>query len=497
MKLFVALARVSSERQKREGFSLEDQEAKLHELAGRHGGTIFKLFKIAETASKRDERTTFREMLAFAKKYAKRLKGILFVKVDRAMRNLADWVELERLESEWNIPLIFPDQPSGETPSGRGHRRFSAVMATMQVEQQAHDIRAGHQRRIESGLPLGAAPYGYRNVRINGRSIIEIDEKDSPKVKRIFELYAYQPVTLDSLVDLLARQGIVYTDRTPKFARSTLQRMLNNRHYLGEVLYQGTWRPGSFEWLIDRATFTAAQDRMGGKVYHAHEMTFAGSRIVCDHCGHVITGEKKTKQTPSGATRTYTYYRCSKYSAPNHPRCRVTEAELNGQLLELFDRLRLEDQEMRDLFIEIIRARAHASQAASADHREELKRLRDAADQKMKRLLDMRLDNEISADDFAKKRTELEEHRAGLLLQLETLDRDSSETTALAVKSFELSQNLKEKWLAADYAAKRTILEIVCSEMRLNRGKLTIFLRKPFDLLAEGVVLETNGAMGI
>ena len=76
MKRFAALARVSSREQEREGFSLEVQEDALRRYATQAGGEIVKLYRIAETASKADERKTFRELVANAKQ--KKLK----VKVD-------------------------------------------------------------------------------------------------------------------------------------------------------------------------------------------------------------------------------------------------------------------------------------------------------------------------------------------------------------------------------------------------------------------------------
>lgn len=70
MKQFAALARVSSREQEREGFSLEVQEEALKRYATQAGGEIVKFFKIAETASKGEQRKTFRELLAYAKKNA-------------------------------------------------------------------------------------------------------------------------------------------------------------------------------------------------------------------------------------------------------------------------------------------------------------------------------------------------------------------------------------------------------------------------------------------
>ncbi|CAN0361552.1 unnamed protein product, partial [Ectocarpus sp. 4 AP-2014] len=98
-KRFLALARVSSREQEREGFSLDVQEEALDRYAAEQGGSITKLFRIAETATKPDERRTFRELLEYAKANTADLTAVLFFKVDRAARNLFDYVELERLEA--------------------------------------------------------------------------------------------------------------------------------------------------------------------------------------------------------------------------------------------------------------------------------------------------------------------------------------------------------------------------------------------------------------
>ena len=85
-------------------------------------------------------------------------------------------------------------------------------------------------------------------------------------VKRIFELYAYHGHTLDSLGQKLTEEAIVYTDSTPCFPRSTLQRILRDRSYIGEVRYHEQWYPGSHESLVDRATWDRVQVLMGDKV---------------------------------------------------------------------------------------------------------------------------------------------------------------------------------------------------------------------------------------
>ena len=96
----------SSRGQEREGFSPDVQEDGFRNYADRVGGEIVRMFRIADTASKKDERMTFKELLAFAKDNAHRVHGLLFYKVDRAAQNLFDYVRLERLESDCGLQFI-------------------------------------------------------------------------------------------------------------------------------------------------------------------------------------------------------------------------------------------------------------------------------------------------------------------------------------------------------------------------------------------------------
>src|SRR5690242_8430047 len=84
MNQFIALARVSSVAQKEEGTSLEVQETALQAYAQSQGGVIVKLWKIAETASKSEQRVSFKEILTYAKANSQRIDGLLVYKVDRA-----------------------------------------------------------------------------------------------------------------------------------------------------------------------------------------------------------------------------------------------------------------------------------------------------------------------------------------------------------------------------------------------------------------------------
>ncbi|MBI1191495.1 MAG: recombinase family protein [Tepidisphaera sp.] len=492
MKRFVALARVSSREQEREGFSLAVQEDALKRYATSASGEIVRLFRIAETASKSDERKTFRELIAYAKKNAEELDALLFYKVDRAARNLFDYVELERLESEYGLAFISVSQPTENNPAGRMMRRTLANMASFYTEQQSVDVREGLARRVQEGWFVGKAPYGYRNVRREGRCVTEVDPPAAENVKRVFHLYAYEPLTLDALRDRLHADGLTYRADSPKFTRSKLHAILTDRAYIGEIPFKGQWYPGRQTPLVERSTWDRAQALLGGHVYHAHQMTFAGEFMSCGHCGRAITGEQVVKRFKTTAERRYVYYRCSGYTAAGHPRDRVPEPVLDRQILELFGKMKVEDPEVRDWFRMVLASQTRDAQKDARAQREELTRQASLLVAQQDRLLNLRIADDVDQDTFARKHTELRDRLASIKLQLDVLDRSHDETAELAAKVFELSQTLQNTWVSADYATKRRILEIVCLNCRLDGVSLVPTMRKPFDVLAEGLDLSKS-----
>jgi site-specific DNA recombinase len=112
--------------------------------------------------------------------------------------------------------------------------------------------------------------------------------------------------------------------------------------------------------------------------------------------------------------------------------------------------------------------------------------------QQQDRLLNLRIDDSIDQQTYARKATELRDRRASIKLQLEAVDRSHDETAELACKVFELSQTLRERWVTADYDAKRRILEVVCLNCRLDGATLCPTIRKPFDVLAEGLPVQSS-----
>ena len=480
-KQFIALARVSSREQEREGFSLDIQVDALKLEAERRKGEIVKLWRIAETASKQDERTTFKELIAYAKKHAADLDGILFYKIDRAARNLFDYVELERLESEFHVPFFSVTQPTENTPSGRMQRRMLASMASFYTEQQSLDVKEGLKRRVETGLFPQKAPYGYRNLRVDKRGLVEEHPDNGPKIGKLFSLCAVEQLTLDQVQQRLYDEGVFFTDSRPRFPKTTIYAILRNRSYVGEVRYRGQWHPGTHKPLVDQVTWDRVQRVLGGKVYDSHELTFAGGLIHCNHCGHVVTGERIVKKATGKA---YFYYRCSLYSAPGHPRVRLSEKCLDGQLFAIFDRMKVGDDDQRAWFVRQVQNRRVDQRGIEKRRATENARQLSLVIQRREGLLEMRLNGDIPADFHAIKDADLRAREVQLQAKAEEfsrIDKDKGESSA-----FDLLQCLRAKWDSAGRSEKRRMLRAVSARIHLGDAKVTPTMVKPFDVLYGG-----------
>lgn len=75
---------------------------------------------------------------------------------------------------------------------------------------------------------------------------------------------------------------------------------------------------------------------------------------------------------------------------------------------------------------------------------------------------------------------------------LHAADTDPTEQATTAAKVFELSQALEQKWITADYAERRQLLELVGLNFRLEDVSLVPEMRKPFDMLIEGLAVSSS-----
>lgn len=236
----------------------------------------------------------------------------------------------------------------------------------------------------------------------------------------MFQLYAYGNCTIDGVIERLTSEAIIFRDTKPRWTRSTVHSILNDRSYIGEVKYKENWYPGKQEVLIERGTWDRVQTLLGNRQQVTHSLTFAGDLIKCGHCGHMITGEWKVKQTKSGARPVSIW---SEDSTKGHPRTRVRELDLDAQVLGFFDCIRIQNDSIRDWFRAVLASKVRDVRADITAQRAELKPQESMIAGQQDRLLNPRIENQTDESTFAKKSTEVRNRLALITLQLQALNR--------------------------------------------------------------------------
>ena len=495
----VIWARVSSREQK-EGYSIDAQLRACRDRAAKNGWTVLREFVVAESAKRGAERVVFNEMFRWVKTNAKRerIKAILSHKLDRVCRNMRDAVRLQELEDACGVQLAFVDNQFGPGAAGALSFNVMAAVAQYYSDNLRSEVLKGMDEKVRQGWPTGLAPFGYLNVADKAEPV-QPHPEESKAVVRAFNLYATGQYTFEGLAQKLADEGFIYRPSTPRFNRSSLSHILNNRFYAGELHRNGNVHQGKYRLLIDRQTFDTCQDILNGKnrrtSHHVH--VFSGGIIRCAHCGFAVTGERIQRGLLDGSTREHVYYRCANNSKPDdHPPMRVKENDLLDMFMDEFKGFKMPPD-----IAEWFRA---SIQTAFADVGE-LQRQRKQAMAKRKselvgmqdRLLNGYLAGAIEQAAFQAKAADLKREITQVEEALEraTLCDPGAPTRALAL--FDFSQRVGDIWYGSNSETKREVLDCVSLNRTMTATSLCVTKRKPFDWIAERPFLKNGRGGGI
>lgn len=485
----VVWARVSSREQK-EGYSIDAQLRAMRDKAAKHGWTIVREFVIAESARRGAERKAFNDMLGWIKRNAKRKKidAIFAHKLDRVCRNMRDAVRLQELEDDHGVKLAFVENDFGPGAAGALSFNVMAAVAQYYSDNLRSEVIKGMDEKVRQGWPTGLAPFGYVNVKGNREEPVQPHPETSKTLIRIFELYCRGNMTFESLADQLAREGHIHRKSQPRFNRTTLSHILNNRFYVGELIRNGKTFQGKYRLLIDRRTFELCQDILHGRNRRTGNPThpLAGGLLRCVYCGQAITGERIRRKLADGSDREHLYYRCANNNpGPDHPRVRwraeALEEAIYADLLEM----KMPPEVATWLREALTAAFSDAIGLRSQQKRTLTKRVTELKN-KQDRLLDVYLSGDIDEATYDGKSTQLKREIA---LAEESLAKHEATTlvgSQTALRIFDWTQNAAELWRRSNNCVKREILETICLNRQLGDVSLYLPKTKPFDFFAEG-----------
>ena len=392
---------------------------------------------------------------------------------------------LEEIEAQYGLPFIAITQPVQNTPTGRMVRRTLATVAAFQTEQQSLDVRDGIARRVAEGWFPSTPPFGYRNRRIDKRSYVETHPQNGNKVRRIFDLRANHNYTITEIVEKLFEDGLFYSESKPKFSESKIGSMLHDKSYLGYIFFRGAWYPGQHEPLVDQLTWDQVRVSFNEQTYRSHELVYGSRLIRCGHCGHIVSGEEKFKETRKGL-KPYIYYRCSRYRTAGHPQVRLTERELDRQLQEMFDSVGDMSDESRNLVQMVARSILETRFEDEKVQVSESKRLLSLLETQRQKLLSRNLSGSISDALFDQQQSEFDERERRLRKQMARQERIGQSIESVCGQTGHVFDFLSNDWLSMERRARQLALSALFGGFRLEGRTLVPENRTPLELFRAG-----------
>ena len=206
---------------------------------------------------------------------------ILVHKFDRFPRNREDSIVYKSmLRNKCHVDVVSISEPLIEGPFGGLIERIIEWMDEFYSIRLSGDVTRGMTENALRGAYQCRPPLGYRIPY--HKATPEIIPEEAEIVRKIFDLYV-QGNGVRKIKRYLEEHGIKTVTGKREWSTSTIDRMLSNEKYIGQVLMQKSYTPdfltgkqvkndgqldmylvdNAHEAIIDRETFDQVQEMKG------------------------------------------------------------------------------------------------------------------------------------------------------------------------------------------------------------------------------------------
>jgi site-specific DNA recombinase len=464
------------------------------------------------------------------------IQAILVYAPDRLSRRYAYQVLLIEEFARAGVETLFVHTPRGSTPEDELLVQFQGMIAEYERAQILERSRRGKRHRARQGevSVLSGAPFGYRFIckTDQAAAYYQVNEEQARIVRRIFELYSVEGLSIGAIARVLNEQAVPTCKRRSRWERSTVWGMLRNPAYKGQACFGKTTlaprqritrpirlrggiasrnsasheRPRS-DWIaiavpqiVSEETFALAQERLEANKTHAPRRTVTPSvvqgLVSCAKCGYALY-----RTSTRSSARTIYYYRClgsdgwRRLSGPvcnNRP---VRQDLLDEVVWTEIVRL-LEDPQL--IQNELDRRLKAAREADPSKRREEalrrdLARIRKSID----RLLTAYQEGLLSLDELRERMPNLRRREQADNSELQAIVDQSVERAAclrLAETLTKFLARLRSSAKALDTSERQRVLRLLVKEILVGDDKIIIRHSIPLPTGDGSSAQNPNGA---
>lgn len=478
----IIYARVSSKEQEDTGYSLDAQEKLLKEYAAKNDFCVAKIFRVSESASGKQIRKTFNEMLQYAEKH--KVPVILCEKIDRLTRNLkdaasvSDWINEDAMRQ-----VHFAKESFIANKNTRAHENLvwdmKVAISRFYTNNLAEEVRKGQKEKIAQGWLPGKPPLGYKTIGEEGHKIHVHNDEKAPLVKKMFELYATGNYSLGALAQIMFNEGL-RNSSGKKFGKSRLHKSLSDPFFYGKIRWNGEIYAGQHEPLISKELFDAVQQKLvrsnDNPQYKKHLPVFK-AKIKCEGCGGVIAWEIQ---------KGHWYGHCNHYR-PCSQKTWVRQEDVEAQLFPYFDTVAPKNPRILQWLEKALKESHDEEINYNTAKREELNRIMRTADQRIENAYRDKLDGKMPASLCEKMIKESTEEKESAIESLEKLSKERTAYYEAGYAIHELASKAGAIYKSPKTTKdqKRLLLSYIFSNLSLKADRISPNYTFAFEFLAE------------
>lgn len=412
--------RVSTTFQLEEGYSIEEQKAKLESYCDIKDWHIYKVYTDGGFSGSTTERPALEQLIKDAQ--SKLFDTVLVYKLDRLSRSQKDTLYLiEDIFLKNNIEFVsLLENFDTSTPFGRAVIGLLSVFAQLEREQIKERMQLGKLGRAKAGKSMmwAKTSYGYNYDKETGS--MTVNEYEALAVKEIYSSYL-AGMSITKLRDKINEEY----PKQPAWSYRTIRGILANPVYCGLNQYKGQTFQGTHKPIISLVDFEQTQRELAKRQQTAKELSnprpFQAKYMLsglaqCGYCHaplKVILGQKRKDgsrfkryecyQRHPRKTRGVTVYNDNKKCESGYYDMELLEHYVLTRIAQLQN----DPDKIKELF---------SDDASPAVDRQAIQKQIDSLTLKLSKLNDLYLDDRITLDelrskssDFIKQRTALEE----------------------------------------------------------------------------------------
>ncbi len=389
------------------------------------------------------------------------------------------------------------------SPEGKMMLNMTLSQSKYSSDKLSKDVKRGLDKKALAGWRPTQAPLGYLNSKTNakGEQVIYKDELRFDMVKKIWKMMLTDNHSAPEVLRIATdewklRHPATRKKSDRKIYLSGFCRMLTNPFYYGYFEYpkdSGNWIKGKHEPMITEEEFDRVQFVLGRKGRprpKTHKFAFTGL-MKCE-CGAGITAEEKFKHQKNGNVHHYIYYRCTRRVNPDCMEKAIELKNFSKQVDDIISKLTISEK-FKNWAIkylhEVRKDEANANeQTIIAKQRRYEIIIKQVDGLLLKYTSPENSDGQVmTQEEYARVRSTLLKEKNELENTLQADGKKIEEWLEFSERTFNFARYAHIWFKKGNIDEKRAIFACLGSHLVLKDQKLFLQLKKPFNIIFEGL----------